>query len=78
MKISTATVAVWLAFAPVEPPAPAPTPAAKCCGKCNGTGWVLSGDGIAKVPCPCPATCPCKKPKAAAPVCTSGTCRLAR
>lgn len=74
MKISTATVAVWLAFAPAAP-APQPNPpVAKCCGKCNGTGWVLSGDGIARIPCPCPSTCPCKKPKAA--TCTSGTCSM--
>lgn len=32
----------------------------KCCGKCNGTGKVRSGDGLAIVPCPCPDTCPCK------------------
>jgi hypothetical protein len=32
----------------------------KCCGKCNGTGKVRSGDGLALVDCPCPPTCPCK------------------
>lgn len=32
----------------------------KCCGKCNGTGKVRSGDGLALVDCPCPETCPCK------------------
>lgn len=32
----------------------------KCCGKCNGTGKVLSGDGLALVDCGCPEDCPCK------------------
>ena len=34
-------------------PAPAPPgpPPAKC-SRCNGTGKVLSGDGIAVIPCP--------------------------
>ena len=31
-----------------------------CCGKCNGTGKVRSGDGLSIVPCPCPPTCKCK------------------
>jgi hypothetical protein len=35
----------------------------KCCGKCNGTGKVRSGDGLALVDCPCPPTCPCKAKK---------------
>jgi hypothetical protein len=38
----------------VEPPAPQ-----KCCGKCTN-GKVRSGDGIAWVDCPCPASCGCK------------------
>lgn len=31
-----------------------------CCGKCNNTGKVRSGDGLSIVPCPCPQTCKCK------------------
>jgi hypothetical protein len=34
---------------------------AKCCGKCNGTGKVLSGDRLALVDCDCEPSCPCKK-----------------
>jgi hypothetical protein len=37
----------------------APKPAG-CCTECKGTGKVLSGDGISKVDCECPATCKCK------------------
>lgn len=33
----------------------------ECCGKCNGTGKVRSGDGLSIVPCPCPPTCKCKQ-----------------
>jgi len=59
MNLSAATVAVWLVFAqPASLPQPAP---AKCCAKCNGTGMVLTGDSITRVPCECPATCPCAK-----------------
>lgn len=32
----------------------------KCCGKCNGTGKVLSGDRLALVPCECDPSCECK------------------
>lgn len=32
-----------------------------CCGKCNNTGKVRSGDGLSIVPCPCPPTCKCKQ-----------------
>lgn len=39
------------------------TPQPQCCGKCNNTGKVRSGDGLAIVPCPCPDTCPCKAKK---------------
>ena len=78
MKISTVTVAVWLAFssaAPPPAPPPAPSPSVKCCGKCNGTGMVSTGDGITRVWCSCPATCPCAKnrPK---PTCTGSNCRV--
>lgn len=77
MNISTATVAVWLAFAPGEPPAPAPQPVVKCCGKCGGTGYVRTGDGLARVPCGCPDSCSCKKAKAVpAQPCPTGACPL--
>ena len=36
-----------------------PKPAG-CCTECNNSGKVLSGDGISKVDCECPATCECK------------------
>lgn len=40
-----------------------PESATSCCGKCNGTGKVRSGDGLSIVPCPCPPTCKCKAGK---------------
>ena len=59
--ITTSMVAVWLAYASIAlPPAPPAAPA-KCCGTCKGTGKVKTGDGLFVVPCPCPATCACKK-----------------
>jgi len=69
MNVSIATVAVWLAFAhaAVLPPAPVPTPVpTQCCKPCAGTGMVPTGDGVSRVPCACPTTCPCaaKRPKA--------------
>lgn len=36
---------------------------APCCGKCNGTGKVRSGDGISLVDCPCEPGCECKQKK---------------
>jgi hypothetical protein len=48
-------VAVWLAFAG----APLVPVSNECCGDCNG-GWVLSGDGVAWISCPCPPDCKCK------------------
>jgi hypothetical protein len=33
---------------------------AECCGKCNNTGKVLSGDRLALVDCDCDPSCPCK------------------
>lgn len=51
---------------------PTPTPASDACDNCNGTGKI--GDGRIVMPCPiCKGTG--KKPKAAAAVCTTGTCR---
>lgn len=81
MKITTAAVAVWLAFAqPVTPP---PTPDAACCKQCNGTGMVWSGDGLARIHCPCPSTCPCaaNRPKqdlTKLPPCKDGKCSVSR
>lgn len=75
MKITTATVAVWLAFSqPSEPTIPAPKPP-KCCAKCNGTGMVTTGGGETKVWCECPKECPCadKRPKPQA-ACKDGKC----
>jgi hypothetical protein len=40
-----------------------PPPARRCCGKCNGTGRVLSGDRLALVPCECDPSCECKSGK---------------
>ncbi len=52
-------------------PAPAPDAPSKCCSECNGTGKVKSGDGLAYVPCKCPATCPCKANREAASCCVN-------
>jgi hypothetical protein len=49
---------------PAPEPAPAPKPA--ICPRCAGSGKVLSGDGLAILPCPV-----CK----AAKQCTTGTCK---
>jgi hypothetical protein len=45
-----------------------PKPAG-CCKECNNTGKVLSGDGISKVDCECPATCTCKSKRGVCPRC---------
>ncbi len=74
MKITAATVAVWLAFAPASAPVPPAPPAVKCCGKCNGTGMVPTGDGITRVWCECPATCPCAKNRPKPQRCFNGSC----
>lgn len=75
MKISAATVAVWLAFAPAgSAPQPSPPPV-KCCGKCNGTGMVPTGDGITRVWCSCPQTCPCAKNRPKPQQCVNGACQ---
>jgi hypothetical protein len=47
-------------------PAPAPPPKPAICPRCDGSGKVLSGDGLAIIPCPA-----CKVAKA----CTTGTCK---
>jgi len=36
------------------------SPEKPCCGQCNGTGKVLSGDKLALVDCECDPSCPCK------------------
>lgn len=42
------------------------SPEKPCCGQCNGTGKVLSGDRLALVDCECDSSCPCKS-KSCAP-----------
>jgi len=51
---------------PTPAPEPAPTPKPAICPRCAGSGKVLSGDGLAILPCPV-----CK----AAKQCTTGTCK---
>ena len=56
-------------LARVQTPTPAPEPAPPkpaICPRCAGSGKVLSGDGLAILPCPV-----CK----AAKQCTTGTCK---
>ena len=48
------------AYACVVAESKSDTPVIKCCGKCNGTGKVLSGDKLALVPCDCDPACSCK------------------
>jgi len=51
---------------PTPAPEPAPTPKPAICPRCDGSGKVLSGDGLAIIPCPA-----CKVAK----TCTTGTCK---
>jgi len=51
---------------PTPAPEPAPPPKPAICPRCDGSGKVLSGDGLAIIPCPA-----CK----AAKQCTTGTCK---
>jgi hypothetical protein len=44
---------------PVPTPVPEPTKPSEC--KCNGTGFILSGDGLQKIKCQCGDDCKCKK-----------------
>lgn len=52
------------------PPAPGPKPPAPDrCEKCNGTGYIIHGDGHRTV-CPCRSSCPdgrCPAPRGATP-----------
>lgn len=52
------------------PPAPGPKPPAPAvCTKCNGTGYIVHGDGHRTV-CPCRSSCPdgrCPTPRGATP-----------
>ena len=50
---------------PTPAPEPAPTPKPAICPRCDGSGKVLSGDGLAIIPCPT-----CK----VAMACTTGAC----
>ncbi len=57
---------VGLALAAIQTsPDVAPDEPRKCCGECNGTGRVKTGDGLSTVPCECPDSCPCKANKSA-------------
>lgn len=51
--------------------APDDKPPTVCCGECNGTGLVRSGDKLEWVPCPCPDDCECKKKS-----CKDGKCAV--
>ena len=51
LACETAREMVRLQAKPVTPPAP-PQPAPSKCLKCDGTGRVLSGGGLAIIPCP--------------------------
>ena len=51
---------------PTPAPEPAPPPKPAICPRCDGSGKVLSGDGLAILPCPV-----CKAAKA----CTTGACK---
>lgn len=58
---------------PSPAPAPAPKPNGCLAGcRCNGTGIEPTGDGLARVPCRCDDSCPCKKK--ASPPCHNGKC----
>jgi hypothetical protein len=72
-----AEAAVACAYASLLPDAPAPAPAPPGpkppgparCDKCNGTGYIVHGDGHRTV-CPCRASCPdgtCPKPRGPTP-----------
>lgn len=74
MKITAATVAVWMAFAAASPPPPPPAPPEKCCSKCKGTGMVPTGDGVTRVWCECPPTCPCASNRPKPSQCKDGKC----
>lgn len=67
--VAAARATLALPSPDTKPPAPGPTPG-KCCGECKGTGWIVHGDGH-RTPCPCPASCPCKK---GAGRCPDGLC----
>lgn len=68
---AAAAVAVAYAGFAVEPPPPAPKPEpSKCCSDCGGKGYIVHGDGH-RTPCPCPASCPCKKAPGASPATVS-------
>lgn len=69
---ASASLASGSAPAPAPSPTPAPKPE-KCCGECNGSGFLVMPDGH-RVPCPCPADCPCKKKPGAKAECPDGTC----
>jgi|GEM_PF-2606518 len=64
-RASAAVAVAYAAFAPETAPAPAPEPRPGCCSDCGGKGYIVHGDGH-RTPCPCPASCQCKRPSGAA------------
>lgn len=60
---------VGLAIAALDTDGPRPDTPKQCCGRCNGTGKVRTGDGLSIVPCDCPENCKCgaKPTKASSP-----------
>lgn len=70
---AAAAVAAARASLATSGPTPAPGPAPKDCvcgGTCVDGKW--KPDGRVLVPCPCPGSCDCKKPKAIE--CPDGKC----
>jgi hypothetical protein len=62
-RAAAAVSAARASLAVEAPPEPAPTPKPEtCCSDCGGTGMITHGDGH-RTPCPCPASCPCKRSK---------------
>jgi hypothetical protein len=61
-----ATARAVVAFAEAEQARERPAVPPSSCNECRGTGTVLSGDGLARVPCPCREACRCEAPRAEA------------
>lgn len=65
-----------VAFAEAETVRRSPTVEPAQCDECRGTGTVLSGDGLARVPCPCGTRCQCKVSSTKAPAARERSRRL--
>lgn len=61
-----ATARAAVAFAEAEFERRRPNEPATTCDECGGTGTVRSGDGLARVPCPCGGSCRCEPASGAA------------